>query len=132
MILDYTRNIKKNIGIITELMYCTSLQENKSCGKHSSSIQWEKKNHIFEAEIVNTCKLGDWKILTSQSHNTSQNIQINTGGERKSTRLKEIRILPAEILLISQMRSPSLSPPKAKTKGKSGQQAAQKRTPWKV
>jgi len=40
-------------------------------------------------------------------------------------------MLPAEILLISQTRSPSRSPPKAKTNGKSGQQAAQKRTPWK-
>lgn len=39
-------------------------------------------------------------------------------------------MLPAEILLISQTRSPSRSPPKAKTNGKSGQQAAQKRTPW--
>lgn len=41
-----------------------------------------------------------------------------------------MRILPAEMLLISQTRSPSRSPPKAKTNGKSGQQAAQKRTPW--
>lgn len=39
-------------------------------------------------------------------------------------------MLPAEMLLISQTRSPSRSPPKAKTNGKSGQQAAQKRTPW--
>lgn len=39
-------------------------------------------------------------------------------------------MLPAEMVLISQTRNPSRSPPKAKTNGKSGQQAAQKRTPW--
>lgn len=56
------------------------------------------------------------------------NIQIHLGGKGR-TRLKEMRMSPAEILLISQTRSPSRSPPKAKTNGKSGQEAAQKRTP---
>lgn len=89
---------------------------------------------VFEAEKTNPyVVLGYLKILTSsfsQSHNTLVNIQIHLGGKGRTTRLKETRMSPAEILLISQTRSPSRSPPKAKTNGKSGQEAAQKRTPW--
>lgn len=79
-----------------------------------------------------------WCLVHHDSIGVSRSLLLLLAVELEATELALARmslsLLPktsftAEILLISQTRSPSRSPPKAKTKGKSGQQAAQKRTP---
>lgn len=93
-----------------------------------------KKTHIFWSwKCDHTDSLGVLKNTNLQFSvrvTIHYWIQIHPASKGRTTTLKEMRTVPAEILLISQTRSPSRSPPKAKTNGKSGQQAAQKRTPW--
>lgn len=93
-----------------------------------------KKTHIFWSwKCDHTDSLGVLKNTNPQFSvrvTIHYWIQIHPASKGRTTTFKEMRTVPAEILLISQTRSPSRSPPKAKTNGKSGQQAAQKRTPW--
>lgn len=107
------------------------LQEHKLC---QAVFQYRKKPHVFWSwKCDHTYSLGAFKntnLWFSVRVAMHYWIQIQPSSKGRTTTFKEIRTLPAEILLISQTRSPSRSPPKAKTKGKSGQQAAQNRTPW--
>ena len=57
------------------------------------------------------------------------NLQKTTKPKNESK--KKIHNLPAATSLISQTRKPSFCPPKAYTKGRSGQQDAQNSIPYK-